>query len=49
MLVTMMFGVAYFVRRVLTQFFMMNMEAEKTRDALIQVLDNLPDAVLMLQ
>jgi nitrogen-specific signal transduction histidine kinase len=43
-----MFFVAYFIRLVLTQFFVMQTGAEKTRDALTQVLDNLPDAVLML-
>jgi PAS domain-containing protein len=32
----------------LTKFFLMNTEAEKTRDALTLILDNLPDAVIML-
>ena len=27
----------------------MQMEAEKTRDSLTQILDNLPDAVIMLE
>jgi len=39
----------YFVRYTLTSFFVLQNEAEKTRDALIQILDNLPDAVLMLE
>ena len=39
----------YFTRRILTQIFVMQCEAEKTRDALTQILDNLPDAVLMLE
>jgi hypothetical protein len=33
----------------MTWFFMLKKEAEQTRDALIQILDNLPDAVLMLE
>ena len=44
-----MFMVAYFMRRVLTQFFVMQNEAEQTRDSLTLVLENLPDAVLMLE
>ena len=44
-----MFLSTYFTRNTLTQFFVMQMEAEKTRDALTQILDNLPDAVLMLE
>jgi hypothetical protein len=39
----------YFVRYTLTSFFVLQNKAEKTRDALIQILDNLPDAVLMLE
>jgi PAS domain-containing protein len=38
----------YSMRRMLTKFFLMNTDAEKTRDALTLILDNLPDAVLML-
>ena len=37
------------MKRVLIQFFMLQSEAEKTRDALTEVLDNLPDAVLMFE
>jgi hypothetical protein len=44
-----MFMVAYFMRRGLTQFFVMQKEAEKTRDSLTQILANLPDAVIMLE
>jgi len=43
----MMFMVAYFMRRGLTQFFLMQTEAEKTRDSVTQILKNLPDAVIM--
>ena len=39
----------YFVRYTLTKFFVLQKDAEKTRDSLIQILDNLPDAVLMLE
>lgn len=39
----------YFLRNALTKFFNMQTEAEKTRDSMIQTLDNLPDAVLMLE
>jgi hypothetical protein len=46
---TLMFMVAYFMRRGLTQFFVMQTEAEKTRDLLTQILGNLPDAVIMLE
>jgi hypothetical protein len=44
-----MFHSTYYLRHTLTKFFLMQTEAEKTRDALIQILDNLPDAVLMLE
>ena len=44
-----MFLATWFTRNTLTQFFVMQMEAEKTRDSLTQILDNLPDAVLMLE
>jgi nitrogen-specific signal transduction histidine kinase len=44
-----MFLLSYSIRRVMTQFFMMQMEAEKTRDSVTQILDNLPDAVIMLE
>jgi hypothetical protein len=44
-----MFITTYFTRRVLTQFFVMQMEAENTTKAYTQLLDNLPDAVLMLE
>ena len=37
------------MRRVLTEFFVTQTQAEKTRDALTQILDNMPDGVLMLQ
>jgi hypothetical protein len=40
---------AYSIRRVLTEFFVMKIEAEKTSEALTITLDNLPDAVLMLE
>jgi len=46
---TLMFMVAYFMRRSLTEFFIMQTEAEKTRDSLTQILENLPDAVIMLE
>ena len=39
----------YFIKRVLIICFMMQIEAEKTGDALTQVLDNLPDGVLMFE
>jgi len=44
-----MFLTSYSIRRVITQFFVMQMEAEKTRDSVTQILDNLPDAVIMLE
>ena len=37
------------MRRILTQFFVMQMEAEKSTKSLTQLIDNLPDAVLMLE
>jgi hypothetical protein len=43
-----MFILTYFIRRTLTQFFVAQSQAEKTQEALTQILDNLPDAVLML-
>jgi hypothetical protein len=43
------FGAVYSLRKVLTQFFLMHVEAEKTSNALTQILDNLPEAVLMLE
>ena len=43
------FCIVYFIRVVLTQFFVTQVEAEKTRDALTQILNNLPNAVLMLE
>ena len=46
---TLMFLVTYSNRRAMTTFFITQTEAEKTRDALTQVLDNLPDAVLMME
>lgn len=49
MYIIMMVLVAYFVRKVLTQFFVLEMDAQKTTDSLSQILDNLPDAVLMLE
>jgi hypothetical protein len=39
---------AYFIRATLTKFFVVQMEQEKTNVGLTQVLDNLPDAVLMM-
>jgi len=39
----------YCVRWALTQFFVMKCEAEKTGDALNQILENLPDGVLMFE
>ena len=44
-----MFVQAYFIRRVLIKFFLMQVEAEKNKDALTQLLDDLPDAVLVLE
>lgn len=38
----------YSLRRMLVKFFLMQTEAEQTRDALTLILDNLPDAVLMI-
>ena len=46
---TFSFLLTYFIRRDLTETFVLQKEAEKTRDALTKVLDNLPDAVLMLE
>jgi len=43
-----LFGV-YFSKNVLILFFVKNLEAEKTRDSLTQILDNMPDAVLILE
>lgn len=39
----------YFVRFVLTSFFVRQKEAEKTRDSLTKILANLPDAVLTFE
>jgi hypothetical protein len=39
----------YFTKNVLIHFFVKNVEAEKTRDSLTQILDNMPDAVLILE
>ena len=39
----------YYLRRVLTQFFVLQTEAEKTSKTLTEILDNLPDAVLMFE
>ena len=44
-----MFVATYYDRRTITECFVKQTEAEKTRDALTQVLDNLPDAVLMME
>ena len=44
-----MFLATYSLRSVLTEFFVTKKGAEKTRDALTQTLDNLPDAVLMYE
>jgi len=44
-----MFLATYSIRSVLTEFFVTQKGAEKTRDALTQTLDNLPDAVLMFE
>jgi hypothetical protein len=44
-----MFLVTYSLRSLLTEFFVIKTGAEKTRDALTQTLDNLPDAVLMFE
>ena len=44
-----MFLVTYSLRSLLTEFFVVKTGAEKTRDALTQTLDNLPDAVLMFE
>jgi len=46
---TLMLTQTYFNRSVMTKFFVMQTEAESTRDALTQILDNLPDAVLTLE
>ena len=42
------FGV-YFTKNILIHFYVKNVEAEKTRDSLTQILDNMPDAVLILE
>jgi succinate dehydrogenase/fumarate reductase cytochrome b subunit len=47
--VVLMFLATYSVRHVLTEFYVTKKGAEKTRDALTQTLDNLPDAVLMFE
>jgi Na+-transporting methylmalonyl-CoA/oxaloacetate decarboxylase gamma subunit len=39
----------YNMRRILTEFFVIEIEAEQNRDSLEEILDNLPDAVLMLE
>jgi hypothetical protein len=44
-----MFLATYSLRSILTEFFVTKKGAEKTRDALTQTLDNLPDAVLMYE
>ena len=44
-----MFLTSYSIRRAFIQFFVMQMEAEKTLDSVTQILDNLPDAVIMLE
>ena len=44
-----MFLASYFIRRTLTEFFVTQKQAEKTQIALTQILDNMPDAVLMLE
>ena len=44
-----MFLSAYFMRYWFTVFFVKQIEAEKTSDSLEKILDNLPDAVLMLE
>ena len=44
-----MFLSSYSIRRLITQLFCMQKEAEATRDSLRQILDNLPDAVIMLE
>ena len=45
----MMLTSTYFMKWVLIKCFMMQSKAEKTSDALTQVLDNLPDGVLMFE
>ena len=45
----MMFFSDYFLRYMFTVFFVKQIEAEKTSDSLDKILDNLPDAVLMLE
>ena len=47
--ITLILVQTYYIRYTLTSFFVLQKAAEKTRDALIQILDNLPDAVLMLE
>ena len=47
--ITATFLQAYQSRRVLVQFFVTQTEAEKTSQTLTQILDNLPDAVLMFE
>ena len=44
-----MFLSDYFLRYWFTTFFVKQIEAEKTSDSLDKILDNLPDAVLMLE
>ena len=46
---TVILWAVYTTRLLLIEFFIMQVEAEKTRDALTKILDNLPDAVLMLE
>ena len=41
--------IVYFIRALLTKFFVTQVEAEKTRDAMTQIFNNLPNAVLMLE
>ena len=45
----MMLVCTYFMKRILIQFFLLQSAAEKTSAALTEVLDNLPDAVLMFE
>ena len=39
----------YFIRHVLIQFFVLQTDAEKTSETLTQILNNLPDGVLMFE
>ena len=39
----------YFIRHVLIKFFVLQTEAEMTSETLTQILDNLPDAVMMFE